>query len=130
MIFINSVPIIWYSKRQATVETSTFGSEFIALKAAVEMIQGLRLKLRSFGLLIDGPTDIFCDNEAVTKAARQPQSTLSKKHNAVAYHKVRECVAMNMCRVAWEDTNTNLSDILTKTKARVDCERLIDCFMY
>ena len=25
-------PIIWYSKRQNTVETSTFGSEFVTLK--------------------------------------------------------------------------------------------------
>ena len=34
LIFCNLAPIIWYSKRQNTVETSTFGSEFIALKIA------------------------------------------------------------------------------------------------
>ena len=36
LIFLNHAPIIWYSKRQNTVETSTFGREFISMKMAVE----------------------------------------------------------------------------------------------
>ena len=31
IIMINVAPVMWYSKRQNTVETSTFGSEFVAL---------------------------------------------------------------------------------------------------
>jgi len=31
LIFVNKAPIVWYSKRQNTVESSTFGSEFVAL---------------------------------------------------------------------------------------------------
>ena len=30
--FANKAPIDWFSKQQATVETSTFGSEFCAMK--------------------------------------------------------------------------------------------------
>jgi len=30
LVYMNSVPIIWYSKRQNTVEASSFGSEYIA----------------------------------------------------------------------------------------------------
>jgi hypothetical protein len=41
IIFINRAPIIWYSKRQNTVESSTFSSEFIALKACIEAITAL-----------------------------------------------------------------------------------------
>ncbi len=41
LIYVNCAPILWYSKRQNTVESSTFGSEFIALKTAVELIEGL-----------------------------------------------------------------------------------------
>jgi len=32
LIFVNKAPIIWYSKRQNTVESSTFGSEFVAMR--------------------------------------------------------------------------------------------------
>jgi hypothetical protein len=46
---VNKAPISWYSKRQNTVESSTFGSEFVAMKTAVEQIQALRLKLRWMG---------------------------------------------------------------------------------
>ena len=46
---------------------STFGSEYIAMKTAVEMIKAFRYKLRTFGIEIDGPADIFCDMESVTK---------------------------------------------------------------
>ncbi len=44
IVFCNRAPIIWYSKRQNTVETSTFESEFIAARIAVELIEGLRYK--------------------------------------------------------------------------------------
>jgi hypothetical protein len=86
LIFYNSAPIIWYSKRQNTAEASTFGSEFQAVKNAVELIEALRYKLRMFGVPIDGPTTIFCDNEAVYKNASLPESTLKKKHHSSAYH--------------------------------------------
>lgn len=130
LLFVNRAPILYYSKRQNTVESSTFGSEFVALKTATEMIQGLRFKLRTFGIPIDGPADVYCDNEAVTKASANPNVTLAKKHNAVAFHKCREAVAMQMIRVAYEPTRTNLSDLLTKLKSRGERERLIDFFMY
>ena len=45
LIFINSAPIIWYSKRQNTVESSTFGSEIIAMKQATDMVEALLYKL-------------------------------------------------------------------------------------
>ena len=74
LIFCNRAPIIWHSKRQNIVETSTFGSEFAAMKDAVELIAALRCKLRMFGVPIDGLTDMFCDNEAVYKNAYMPES--------------------------------------------------------
>jgi hypothetical protein len=75
LLFVNRALIVWYSKRQNTVETSTFGSEFVAMRIAVELIESLRYKLRMFGIPIDGPTNVYCDNEAVTKNAIYPEST-------------------------------------------------------
>jgi hypothetical protein len=114
LIFINSAPISWYSKRQATVESSTFGSEFVAMRTAVEQIQALRLKLRWFGVPIDGPTNVFCDNNSVVTSTSQPEVTLSKKHNGIAYHKCREAVASKMIRVAHWPGDQNYADLLTK----------------
>ena len=41
ILYINCALIIWYSKRQNMVESFMFGSEFIAMKIAVELIEGL-----------------------------------------------------------------------------------------
>ena len=61
LILCNRAPILWFSKRQNSVEPSTFGSEFTALNNAVELVTSLRYKLRIFGVPIYGPTDMFCD---------------------------------------------------------------------
>jgi hypothetical protein len=114
IIFVNRAPITWYSKRQNTVESSTFGSEFVAMKTAVDMVEGLRYKLRMMGVEIDAATNVFCDNESVVKNSANPESTLKKKHNAIAYHRTREAIAAGMIRIAKEDGETNLADILTK----------------
>ena len=130
LIFCNRSPTVWHSKRQNSVEVSTFGSEFMALKNAIELIKGLRYKLRMFGVPIEGPTNIFCDNEAVYKNASTPESVLSKKQHSIAYHYCREAIASGVGRLAKEDTMTNLSDLFTKTLAQVKREELLDNFMY
>ena len=115
LIFCNMAPIIWYSKRQNSVESSTFGSEFVALRIAAEMIISLRYKLRMFGIPLDGPANVFCNNEAVYKSANNPTATLNKKRNAICFHKVRETVAAGIMIVHKEDSESNLADILTKS---------------
>ncbi len=91
-----------------------FGSEFIAAHIAVELVEGLRYKLRMFGLPIDGPTNMYCDNGSIVTNCTKPESTLKKKHNAIAYHKVRESVAQGTICIAKENGETNLADVLTK----------------
>jgi len=111
LIFLNRLPIIWFSKTQNTVETSTFGSEFTALCIAVELLESLRYKLRMFGVPIDRPVNTFCDNSSVVLNSTQPSSTLKKKHNAIAYHKVREAIATETIRITWVQSSKNLADI-------------------
>jgi hypothetical protein len=84
------------------------------MRIALELIEGLRYKLRMMGIPIDGPTNVFCDNQAVVQNTTAPESTLKKKHTAINYHRVREAVAAEKIRIAKERTETNLSDILTK----------------
>jgi hypothetical protein len=114
LIFLNRSPIIWYSKAKNTVETSTFGSEFTAMRIAVKLLVSLRYKLRMLGVPLEGPVNTFCDNSSVVTNSTLPSSTLKKKHNSIAYHHVREAIASNILRVAWVQTGKNLADLLTK----------------
>jgi hypothetical protein len=117
LIFFNGAPIRWYSKRQNTIESSTFGSEFIAMKIALEMNAALRYKLRMMGVPIEGASNTFGDNASVIKNVTLPKSTLHKCHNSIAYHKCREECAAGAARVAHESSKENCSDGLTKCLA-------------
>ncbi len=81
LIFVNRAPILWYSKKQNSIETSTFGSEFMALKTGMELLEGLRCKLRMMGIGIDGHAHVRVDNMSVVNNASVPESMLvSYKH--------------------------------------------------
>ena len=43
--YLNTAPVYWMSKKQNSVETGSFGSEFCAMKHCCEYLQGLRYKL-------------------------------------------------------------------------------------
>ena len=114
IVYLNSSPIFWFSKKQGGIETSSFGSEFIAMKQCCEYIRGLRYKLRMMGIPVDGPAFIFGDNKSVLVNSSQPDSVLKKKSNSIAYHFVREGSATDEWRVTYIPTTQNVADLLTK----------------
>ena len=130
LIFLNRAPIHWYSKKQSTVESSTFGAEFVAMRTAIEMTESLRYKLRMFGVPIDGSTNVYCDNEAVYQNTVIPESTLKKKHHSIAYHRCREAVAAKTVRVAKQGTTKNLSDLFTKLLSAQRRKFILERFTY
>jgi len=90
VVKLNSAPIYWMSKKQTSVETSSFGSEFIALKTACEYLRGLRFKLRIMGIPVGEPCFVLGDNQSVLSNVSVPESNLKKKSNSLAYHFTRE----------------------------------------
>ena len=112
--FINKTPIEWYSKRQDTVETATYGSEFVAAKVATEQIIAMRYAIRMMGIPLDGPAWLFGDNQSVITSSTIPHSALGKRHTALAYHRVREAVAAGVMYFCKIDGKQNPADCLTK----------------
>jgi hypothetical protein len=65
----NKTIIDSYSKKQGTVETATYGSEFVAARTAMEQIIDLRIELRYLGAPIKGSTTMFGDNKSVVNSS-------------------------------------------------------------
>jgi hypothetical protein len=130
LIFVNRAPIIWYSKAQNTVESSTFGAEFVATKIAVKLVEALRYKLRMFGVPLEGVANMFVDNQSVVVNATVPSSTLKKIHNSIAYHRVREAIAAKIIRIAKVNGKKNLADMFTKPLPVSDLTALIRKVLY
>lgn len=130
VIFINQGPIYWYSKRQSTVETSMFSSEFISMKTCVEQIIAIRYKLYMFGIRVDGPANVLCDNQSCVNNSTKVYSTLNKKHCSLAYHFVCHSVAAGIIRVGKVHTTDNLTDALTKVLTHNQRESLFGNWIY
>jgi hypothetical protein len=106
LVMLNNTPIRWVSKRQKTVETSTYGSELVASRFSTELILEIRYMLRSLG-----PALMLGDNMSVVLNTTVSSSVLKKKHNAISYHRVTKAIAARIIRFAY----INVSDVLTKS---------------
>jgi hypothetical protein len=126
IIYVNCAPVVWFSKRQNTVESSTFGSKYIALKTAINLVEALRYKLRIFGVPLDGSTIIFCDNESVVLSATHSESTVKKKHVSIAYHRCREAQAAGYIKIGSIKGMDNVADLLTKILAGPRLRQLME----
>ena len=111
---LNQTPIDWFTKKQSTVETAAYGSEFSAARTAIQQITALRLTLRYLGVEIHGATHMFGDNESVVKSGSLPHSPLHKRWHGLAYHYTREAVASGMVNFHHIPGEINPADILSK----------------
>jgi hypothetical protein len=68
-------------------------------------------------------------NASVVKSAPVVEGRLNKKHLAICYHRVRECCAMEICRIAHVSGDDNLADIFTKVLNTVRRTSLIQCVL-
>ena len=99
LIYVNNEFIKLYRNIQNTVESSSFGSEFVELRISTEMVEKLRYKLRTFGVNLKGPAYIYCEKKSVATNSSVPASVLNKRYNNICYHRVREYQAAVKFRV-------------------------------
>ena len=111
---LNQTPIEWYSKKQPTVETATYGSEFLAARTATEQTIDMRTTLRYLGVPISGPTLMFGDNKTVVDSGSTPKARLHKWHVLLSFHRVREAMASRILRFIYIPGSINPADLLSK----------------
>ena len=93
LVYISSVLVYWYSKKQTSVESSSFGSEFCVMKQCCKYLCGLKYKLQMMDILVIDPAYISSDNQSVLANMTMPESQLKKKSQSIAYYFVQEGVA-------------------------------------
>ena len=108
---VNRTPVYWYSKKQAIVETEAYGSEFVDAETTTEHIMDIRQTLRYLGAPINLKYVLFGNNRSLIASATPPHSTLTKCHNILAFHRVREAIAAEIMAFYWIQSVYNLSDM-------------------
>jgi len=122
--------IDWISKKQATIKTSVFGAEFVAMKHGIEKLRGLQYKLCMMGIPMTGPSYIYGDNKSQVTNLTRPELTLKKKCNSICYHAVQESVAMGESLITHICTENNHSDLMIKTTSGAKRRRLVGGILY
>ena len=112
--FVDQTPIEWYSKKQATVETATYASEFIASRICVEQAIDFRTTLRYLGVPIREKSYMFGDNKSVVDSSATPHAKLHKRHTALSFHHVREAIASKYLAFYHISGEDNPADVLSK----------------
>ena len=67
----------------STVETATYGAEFVSARTCVEQLIDLRITLRYLGVPIRERSYMFGDNESVVNSSNLPHAKLHKRHTAL-----------------------------------------------
>ena len=77
-LLVNNTPLIWYTKKQKTVETITYRSELLAARIGIEMVTEVRYKLRMLGMGLEKTSLMVGDNMSVILNTTIPSSMLKK----------------------------------------------------
>jgi hypothetical protein len=130
ILLVNNTPLVWISKRQKTVETSTYGSEMIAARIAIDLIIEMRYKFRMLGVKLEKQSMLVGDNMSVILNTTIPSSSLKKKHLGCAYQRVREAIAGGFTVFGHIESIANLADIGTKPLGTLAFQRLINPYLF
>ena len=82
------------------------------------------------GVPLVGPTDLLGDNMSVIVNTTLPSSQLKKKHNAIAYHRIREAVAAGIIRFGHIGTDSNIADCMTKALEKPKMNTLLKQILF
>jgi hypothetical protein len=110
IFMLGSSAIMWTSRRQATVASSTIEAEYVAVSEAAREAVWLRGLLDKLGVAPKDPTPLWCDNQGAIRLARNPGMHRRTKHIAIRWHLIRDGVV----RLGYVPTASQVADIFTK----------------
>ena len=122
-------PIVWRSKRQTCVASSTCEAEYIACHEIAREVCYLRQLLSELGVPCHKPTRIFCDNRAAVLIGNN--DTKHVKHARyidIRFHFARHCQREGRVVFVDIDSKDNLADAFTKALPRDRFRRLTSKF--
>jgi hypothetical protein len=126
---MNGGPIVWKSRRQTSVATSTLEAEYMAMADAAKECIWLRQLLNDLNWKQREITTIRVDNQAAIRLSLNPEFHNRSKHIDVRYHFLRDEVSKNKMVFKYIASKDNPADFLTKglsSPAFINCYRILN----
>ncbi|MBW0547306.1 hypothetical protein O181_087021 [Austropuccinia psidii MF-1] len=116
-------PIMWQSKRQATVASSTAQAEYIALSFAAKECIWLYNMCRDL-LKVQCP-QLLSDNRAAIGIATNSISRKQTRHLIREFNLLNELIISKKIRLEWVNTHDQLADIFTKSLGQLNVKQFL-----
>lgn len=124
ILFMNTTPISWSSKKQTIVALSSCEAEYVAGCHSVCHGVWLNEVLKDLKVQIERPFVLQMDNTSTITLAKNPVSHGRSKHIDVKYHFVRDMVNKGKDELKYCKTKSQLADLFTKALKHDKFERL------
>lgn len=118
--------VTWRSKKQSVVSRSSAEAEFRALAHGISEGIWLQRMLEELKVPKAAPIQLFCDNQATISMAKNPVHHDRTKHVEIDRHFIKEKIEMEVIKMNYVSSKSQIADIFTKALARVPFEDL--CF--
>ena len=114
--YLNHVLIIWCSKLQSCVATSTSVAEWFALYECIRELISVRRSLEDLGYPQQEPTLVWEDNQTVLGLLKDETHHNKTKHVDIKYFWIKEQILPvgNIADIQYISTDDNLADFFTK----------------
>ena len=114
---LGSSLISWNNKKQACVDFSTAGAEYISTRHGCAKIIWLKHKLLDYGVKLS-KVPLYCDNTSAINLTKNPIQHSKTKHIEIRHHFVRDHVQKGDCEIQFVETENQLADLFTKSLAK------------
>lgn len=118
VLMLNNGPVIWSSRKQSIIATSTTDAEYIAMSEAAKEVVWTRRLLNELGIHQEKATVLYCDNAAAKLLVENPVFHRRTKHVDIKFHYTREQTKNGSIKVKHIESCNQLADIFTKNLPR------------
>ena len=125
VLLLGGAPVSWKSKKQSVVSRSSAEAEYRSMATTVSEVIWMRWLLKYLEAEQNGPTPLFCDNQAARHIANNPVFHERTKHVEMDCYFVRERVAAKEIQPRCIDTKMQIADLFTKALGSKQLESLL-----
>jgi hypothetical protein len=129
IVFVGSTPVLWPSKHQGCIATSTYTAEFVARWSTVEEAILIRYMLHCLGIPVMKPTNLYGNNFGVIQSATILEGELKKKTCCYCLSLFRESIAAGFINTIWVKSYENFVDVCTKALGAVAFNEIVHDIM-
>ncbi|KAL0290400.1 UNVERIFIED_CONTAM: hypothetical protein Scaly_2671900 [Sesamum calycinum] len=113
-VFFGIVHVSWKTKKQPTVSWSTAKAEYHSMAATVCEIRWITYLLQDFGISLDLPDTLYCDNKAVLHITANPVFHEHRKHIEIDCHIVQHAYKAGLIVLSYIRSGDQLAFLFTK----------------